>query len=59
MVKLIYNIAGQEVARLVDGRVSAGYHSVQWYARTMASGIYFYQIYEGSFSDIKRMIVIK
>ncbi|MCH7783696.1 T9SS type A sorting domain-containing protein [candidate division KSB1 bacterium] len=55
----VFNTAGQEVALLIDGQVSAGFHSIQWDASDMASGIYFYQIQAGNFTDMKRMVVIK
>ena len=56
---VIYNIQGQEVARLVDGYVEAGYHSIPWKPRKAASGIYIYRIQAGNFSDTKRMLYIK
>jgi len=56
---VIYNIQGQEVARLVDGNLGAGYHSVPWKPVSAASGIYIYRLHAGSFSDIKRMLYIK
>ena len=55
----VFNVAGQEVALLIDGPVNAGYHTVQWDASDMASGIYFYRIQAGNFADMKRMVVIK
>ena len=55
----VFNTAGQEVALLIDGPVNAGYHTVQWDASDMASGIYFYRIQAGNFADMKRMVVIK
>jgi len=59
---VIYNIQGREVARLVDGYVGAGYHSITWDASTAASGIYIYRLQSrlaGGFSDTKRMLLIK
>jgi len=58
---VIYNIQGQEVARLVDGYVEAGYHSVNWDASNAASGIYIYRLQSrlSGFSDTKRMLYIK
>ena len=58
---VIYNIQGQEVARLVDGYVGAGYHSVNWDASNAASGIYIYRLQSrlSGFSDTKRMLYIK
>lgn len=55
----VFNIAGQEVALLIDGQVNAGFHTIQWDASDMASGIYFYRIKAGNFTDMKRMVVIK
>jgi Zn-dependent metalloprotease len=59
-VKLvIYDITGREVAILVNGSLPAGYHSVQWDARNVPSGMYIYRITAGSFTQAKRMMVIK
>jgi len=60
LVKLVvYDITGREVAVLVNGSLPAGYHSAQWDARNAASGMYIYCIKAGSFTQAKRMIVIK
>ena len=59
-VKLvIYDITGREVAVLVNCSLPAGFHSVQWDARNAASGIYIYRITAGSFTQARRMTVIK
>ena len=55
----VFNTAGQEVALLIDGQVSAGFHTIQWNASGMASGVYFYRIKAGRFTDMKRMVVLK
>ena len=41
---IIYNLRGQEVARLVDSEKSAGNHSTTWDASNMASGVYLYRL---------------
>jgi len=64
-VKLeIYNILGQKVMDLVDERVSAGYKKVVWdgkdnAGKTVASGVYLYQLKAGDFMEAKRMILLK
>jgi hypothetical protein len=59
-VKLeIFNLQGQIVATLVDGALSAGYHTATFDATTYPSGVYFYKIVAGNFTDIKRMLLIK
>ncbi len=59
-VKLsVYNIMGKEVARLVDRPMQAGTHNVTFDASPLASGMYFYRIEAGSFTDMKRMVLVK
>lgn len=41
---IIYNLLGQKVETLGDGRVKAGCHSITWDASRFASGIYFYRL---------------
>ncbi|MFA7287876.1 MAG: T9SS type A sorting domain-containing protein [Melioribacteraceae bacterium] len=55
----IYNILGERVAELINSELDAGYHQVKWNANHYASGIYIYSIRTNSFSDFKKMILIK
>jgi hypothetical protein len=60
----IFNIRGQHVRTLVDGILSPGEHSVVWngtddYGREAGSGIYFYRMRTDSFSETKKMILMK
>ena len=61
---IIYNVAGQEVAKLVNSAQEAGYHSVVWNGTNVsgakaAAGIYFYQIQAGGFVRTKKMLLLK
>lgn len=59
-VKLsVYTILGQEVATLVNSVMSAGYHTVNFDASKLPSGMYIYKIDAGSFSQIKKMLLMK
>ena len=55
----IYNLRGEEVARLVDGEQPSGYHAATWDASTVSSGIYFYRLQAGEFVGTKKMVLLK
>ncbi|MFI5253717.1 MAG: T9SS type A sorting domain-containing protein [Bacteroidota bacterium] len=55
----IYNVLGQEVATLVNGVQYAGNKSVEFDASKIPSGMYFYKVTAGKFSDTKKMILLK
>jgi hypothetical protein len=55
----IFDMLGREVAVLVNGQLNAGTHSVNWNAAGLTSGAYFYKIQAGTFSEIKKMLLIK
>lgn len=55
----IFNSVGQEVASLFNGEVSAGNHEVNFNASALSSGVYFYRIQSPSFTDTKKMILVK
>jgi len=59
-VKLeIYNILGQRVALLVGSKQQAGFRSITWDASGFSSGLYFYKLTAGEFSQGKRMMLVK
>ncbi|MCB0724039.1 MAG: T9SS type A sorting domain-containing protein [Ignavibacteriae bacterium] len=59
-VKLaVYNSLGQKVAELVNKELSAGSYEVTWNAGDIAGGVYFYRLETGSFSETKKMVVVK
>jgi|CZKP01.1.fsa_nt_gi photosystem II stability/assembly factor-like uncharacterized protein len=56
---IIYNILGQVVKVLENGYKNAGNYSITFSADELPSGIYFYKIEAGQFSQVKKMIFIK
>ena len=60
----VFNILGQNVKTLINAQLPAGYHKISWDGKNAkgnkaATGIYFYRIKAGDFSDIKKMSLIK
>jgi len=59
-VKLnVYDEIGRLTAILVDGKESAGSHTVTFNASQLPSGLYFYKLHTGSKILVKKMILIK
>jgi hypothetical protein len=56
---IVYDILGKEVATLVNKNQTAGTYEVKFDASKVSSGVYFYKLISGSFSDIKKMTVVK
>ncbi len=57
----IYDVLGTEIATLVNEFKQAGNYSVEFRAKSdeISSGIYFYRLAAGSFSESRKMILIK
>ncbi|MCK4339802.1 MAG: T9SS type A sorting domain-containing protein, partial [Candidatus Cloacimonetes bacterium] len=55
----MYNIKGQLVETLEDTDRPAGSHRVDWNAKDMSSGIYFYKLTTEEKTFIKKMILLK
>lgn len=55
----VWSVTGQKVASLVNEVRGSGLHSVQFNATNLSSGVYFYRIEAGSFSQTKRLLLLK
>jgi len=55
----VYDLLGQTVATLVDESKSPGEYSVEWDATNVPSGMYVYRLQAGSFSDAKKIMLVK
>jgi hypothetical protein len=56
---LVYNLLGQEVATLVNEVQAAGSYTIRFDARNLPSGMYFARLKSGSFSSVKKMLLVK
>lgn len=55
----VYDILGREVTVLVDGKMTKGTHEVEFDGNSLSSGVYFYRIEAGDFTETKKMILLK
>jgi photosystem II stability/assembly factor-like uncharacterized protein len=55
----VYDVLGNQVAKLVDKYQNAGEYDVIFSADELASGIYFYRLMAGSYNNTKKMIFLK
>ncbi len=57
----VYNLLGQEVARLVGEEIAAGRYSIPFSPSryNLASGVYLYRIVAGNFVEVKKMVLMK
>ncbi|MCH8568939.1 MAG: T9SS type A sorting domain-containing protein [Balneolales bacterium] len=55
----VFNLQGQRVALLADGRQNAGVHTVRFDASRLASGVYIYRLRAGNFTQSQKMTLIK
>ncbi len=55
----VFDLIGREVATLVNEKEPAGSYQVHWNAANMPSGVYFYRLQAGSFTQTKKFILLK
>ena len=55
----VYNILGKEIVTLVNDVKGAGVHEVSFNGKGLASGVYFYTLQTGKFTETHKMILMK
>jgi hypothetical protein len=59
-VKLfLYDVLGRQVVSLIDKKQEAGVYEVPFDASLLPSGVYFYRLNIGTFTQTKKMILLK
>jgi len=61
---VVYNLAGQEVATLVDGSRESGIYTLSWdgrddAGRALASGIYLYRLQVGQQMETRKLLLLR
>ncbi|MFH1197990.1 MAG: T9SS type A sorting domain-containing protein [bacterium] len=55
----IFDALGREVATLVNERQTAGTHQIKFDGTSLSSGVYFYKLQAGEYSDVKKFVMMK
>jgi len=59
-VKLIvYDVQGQEISTLLSKELNAGTYSIDFDGSSLSSGVYFYKVITGNYTETKKMVLIK
>jgi hypothetical protein len=60
LVKLVvFDVLGREVATILNDNMTAGSYTADFDASSLSSGVYFYTLTSGNFTDTKRMVLVK
>lgn len=55
----VYDIAGREIAELVKGELQPGVYEYEFDGTGLGSGVYFFKLQSGEFSETRRMVLVK
>ena len=55
----VYDVLGREVATIFSGELPAGSYTKLWNANGMPSGVYFYRLAAGSYTETKKLVLLK
>jgi len=55
----VFDMLGREVSVLVNDRRDAGFHEVKFDGSHLGSGVYFYRLHTGYFTQTKRLLLLK
>jgi hypothetical protein len=55
----IYDLLGREIQTLINKKIEAGYHEINFDVHNLPGGVYFYKIQSGDFIQSKKMIIMK
>jgi hypothetical protein len=55
----IYDVLGREIATLVNEEKPAGKYEVEFNGSALTSGIYFYRIQAGNYTETRKMVLLR
>jgi hypothetical protein len=55
----VYDISGKKIETMVNQNMQAGYYRIDWNASKYSSGVYYYRLEAGEFTEAKKMVLLK
>ncbi|MFQ6606569.1 MAG: T9SS type A sorting domain-containing protein, partial [Fidelibacterota bacterium] len=55
----VFDVNGRRVETLVNANNNAGFHSIEWKANDMSSGLYFYRLKTSNYTEVKKCLILK
>ncbi|MBU1637381.1 T9SS type A sorting domain-containing protein, partial [bacterium] len=55
----VYDVLGREVARLADGKLASGLHTIEWNCANCATGVYLIELKGESFREVKKAMLLR
>jgi hypothetical protein len=55
----VFNTLGEEITTLVSEELGAGTYTTQWNSAGIASGVYYYRLQAGNYTESKRLILLR
>jgi len=55
----IYDMLGTEITTLVNEKIKPGTYEVKWEGTDYSSGVYYYKLFAGDYSETKKMILLR
>lgn len=55
----VYDVNGKEIAELINKEKQSGAHSIEFNGANLSSGVYYYKLTAGDYSQVRKMILVK
>lgn len=55
----VYDVNGKEIAELINAEKQAGENLIEFNGSNLSSGVYYYKLTAGDFSQVRKMILVK
>ncbi len=55
----VFDPLGRKVATLLDSQINPGTHDVDWNASNISSGVYFYRLEAGEYTETRKLIILR